>query len=179
MAEKSFTADEFLHAVAEGSLAEPITREGVAKPDPGDPKAFLFSEGGSCGPWLKVPGEVVESVDFLRTVPCKDHEHPFVRLHLKEPKKDDPVGTFFADLHRRSQRTAPTLTDSFNFCISYNGSSANCNALGLPGCGLAIIIAPNRDVAIVKITNLVDQLNQTARDNGFDPLYDWVAGPTC
>jgi hypothetical protein len=106
MQAKPFQTGEFLRALGEGSLAEPITREGVAKPDPGDPKAFLFSEGGSCGPWLKVPGEVVESVDFLRTVPCKDHEHPFVRLHLKRPGKDHVLARFLADLGQLARRNS-------------------------------------------------------------------------
>jgi hypothetical protein len=109
MATKTFTAGDFLKALAEGSLTEPIAREGVAKPDPTDQQAFLFSEGGSCGPWLKVPAEVVESVEFLRTVRCLDHDHPFVRLRFNDPPKENALATFFAALARRAAGPAPTL----------------------------------------------------------------------
>jgi hypothetical protein len=102
---KTLKPGDFLKALAEGSLVETITREGVAMQDPDDPGAILFSDGGSCGPWSKVPVEVVECVEFLHVVPCKDHEHPFVRLHVKDPPKNDTVAAFFAGLARRSIRS--------------------------------------------------------------------------
>ena len=82
-----YNSNDFLDALAQGTLIAPITREGIAKPDPNDPQAFLFSEGGACGPWLKVPEQAVESVEFIRVVPCKDHEHPFIVIRFIEPEK--------------------------------------------------------------------------------------------
>jgi hypothetical protein len=72
MTPKTFEPGEFLKALSEGSLSEPIVKEGMAKPDPSDPQAFLFSEGGVCGPWLKMPTDLVEKVEFLGMHSCKE-----------------------------------------------------------------------------------------------------------
>jgi hypothetical protein len=101
MTTKLYKPDDFMKALAEGSLVEPIIRVGMVKLDPNDQHAFLFSEGGSCGSWLKVPVEVVENIEFLGTRPCRDDEHPFVRVRLKDPPKDKTLATFFAGLARR------------------------------------------------------------------------------
>jgi hypothetical protein len=113
MATKTFTAGDFLKALAEGSLTEPITREGVAKPDPSDHQAVLFSEGDSCRSWLKVPTDSIKSVEVLDMRTCKEHNYPFIRLHLKEPTKDNALATLFAGLARRSSEgiTLPRDTE--------------------------------------------------------------------
>lgn len=98
-----FTAKDFLKALVEGSLVEPIIRVGMVKPDPDDKEAFLFSESSACGRCLKIPAEAVESVEFLGTARCQDHEHPLVRLHLKEPPKDNAIARVFAELARGSR----------------------------------------------------------------------------
>ena len=95
-------AGDFLKALNENSLVEPLVREGVAKSDATNAQLFLFSESTSRGPWIRVPVEVIESVEFLRTVNCGDHEHPFVRLQLKEPPTADVASHCFAKLARRS-----------------------------------------------------------------------------
>src|SRR5262249_50996617 len=100
----TFSAAEFVKALADGTLKEAVTREGMAKPDPEDSQAFLLSEDGSCRSWLKVPFDLIEKVEFLGTRPCKDHKHPFVRLHFKEPPKANPLAALFAGLVRSQSR---------------------------------------------------------------------------
>jgi len=112
---KLFKPGDFLKALAEGSLVEPIVREGMVKPDPQDQQAFLFSEGSSGGSWIKVPVEAIESIEFLYAVMSKDHEHHVVRLQFKEPPKDNSLATFFAGLarfgrHDHAQAISPTFS---------------------------------------------------------------------
>jgi hypothetical protein len=178
MAKNIFKADEFLKALADGSLSEPITREGVAKPDPTDQQAFLFSEGGSCGPWSKVPAEVVESVEFLRMVSCIDHEHPFVRLQLKEPPKENAHATLFAALARRPIPSSATLS-VFQFCVGYDGAT-DCSALfpaaTIPTCGTRFITAPDLANATIQISNEVARLNAFALQLGVAALFTFSQG---
>jgi hypothetical protein len=103
---KSLKPGDFLKAMAEGALVEPIIRVGMVKPEPNDQNALVFSDGTSCGPWLKVPIDLVESVELLGTSRCQDHEHPLVRLHIKEPPTDNIQASFFAAFARKANIAA-------------------------------------------------------------------------
>jgi len=109
---KSFTGTEFVKALAEGTLREPISLEGMVKKCESGTDAVLFAEGMSCLHWTRIPVEMIEEVDFISTVPCRDHEHPFVRLSLKEPT-NDVVAQVFADLLRNSARRAMVDAEDF------------------------------------------------------------------
>ena len=80
---KSFTGPEFLKALTAGALKPDLVLEGMAKADGAD--ALLFSPGRACTGWTRIPVGMVEHVEFLSLVRCDDHEHPLVRLALKEP----------------------------------------------------------------------------------------------
>ncbi|BAZ23552.1 hypothetical protein NIES4073_44410 [Kalymmatonema gypsitolerans NIES-4073] len=98
---KSFTGIEFIKALSEGTLQdpiEPIVKEGLVKQDENHPDTVLFTEGVGCHNWLTVSVEAIERVEFLRLMPCKDHQHPFVRLYLKPPSKDNKQSALFASL---------------------------------------------------------------------------------
>jgi hypothetical protein len=173
-----FTASEFLKDLTEGSLVEPITKEGTLKLDPSDPHTFLFSEGmfPSCGPWSKIPVEVVESVTLLSMARCQDHEHPFVRLQFKEPPKDNTLATFYAGLARRSspQLQPPTWAQPglnpqafsavkpwdnvcMTFCIYANGRPYET----LPVC------APSPDLVITTLNQILAVLARTVPGTTF------------
>ena len=98
----TFTADEFLKRLTEGALRTPLICEGFAKPVEDSHKAFLFSVGTSCEDWTKIPGEVIEKVEFLGERPCRDHSHPLIRIHFKEPPANEPFAVVFSSLLRAS-----------------------------------------------------------------------------
>jgi hypothetical protein len=104
---KSFTGTEFLKALSEGQLREPIIKEGLVKQEENDTNTLLFSEGRACQHWIKIPIEMIESVEYLTTVRCLDHEHPLARLYLKEPPADNAVASLFAELARQSSTSQP------------------------------------------------------------------------
>jgi hypothetical protein len=97
----SLTGEEFVRALSsqEGlpALSSASTIDGMVKPSTADvSKAVLFSPGTSCNVWIPVPASVIEKVDLLGKIPCRDHEHDYVRLPLKKPS--NPETAVFADL---------------------------------------------------------------------------------
>ena len=101
---KSFTGVEFIKALSEGSLREPVVKEGIVKPAD-DLKAIFFSEGTSCLFWTKIPVEMIEQVEYITTVRCQDHQHPLIRLFLKEPPSENEVAAVLSELLRTSSQS--------------------------------------------------------------------------
>src|SRR5262249_16384381 len=97
----SFTGKEFIDALKKDTLKEPIIKDGMVKQDEKDSTVILFTEGASCDIWTKVPVDLIEKVDHMGTIRCRDHQHPFVRLHFKAPG-NNPVAAVFAELLKRS-----------------------------------------------------------------------------
>src|ERR1051325_2785404 len=87
----TYTAGEFVKRLTEGALRTPLICEGFAKPAEGSHDAFLFSMGDSCENWTKVPLEIVERVEVLGESSCRDHSHPLVKVHFKEPPANEPT----------------------------------------------------------------------------------------
>lgn len=98
----TYTAGEFLKRLTEGALRAPLICEGFAKPVEGSHEAFLFSLGTSCEDWTKIPSEVIEKVEFLGERSCRDHSHPLVGIHFKEPSANEPFAAVFSSLLRAS-----------------------------------------------------------------------------
>jgi hypothetical protein len=96
----TYAVGEFLKKLNDGALRAPLISEGFAKPIEGNREAFLFSPGTSCEGWTKIPAEIVETVEFLGELPCRDHSHPLVRIHFKEPPPNDPFAAAFSSLLR-------------------------------------------------------------------------------
>ncbi len=84
---QSLTAAEFFESLQQDKLiaAVPITLIGMVKKSEGKEKAIQFAPGGNCSNWVTIPLELIEDVEILKTIPCKDHTHPLVRLNLKTP----------------------------------------------------------------------------------------------
>ena len=100
---RSMTPAEFVTELGSGALdAVPsggaLVLSGMAKPAEGNDQAILFAHGTSCADWVEIPVAQIESVEVLRTVRCRDHAHPLVKLHLKAPQSDE--GMVFAALTR-------------------------------------------------------------------------------
>lgn len=93
---KTFSGAEFVEALASGSLAAPSVLTGMVKPAEDDPKSLLFATGTSCERWVPIPVGMIEQVEWLGTVGCRDHTHDYVRLTLKEATSAE--GTVLASL---------------------------------------------------------------------------------
>ena len=98
----TYNAKEFLKRLTEDALRTPLICEGFAKPVDGSYDAFLFSLGTSCKNWTKIPCEEIEEVEFLTERSCRDHSHPLIRIHFKEPSANEPFAVAFSSLLRAS-----------------------------------------------------------------------------
>ena len=87
------------------NLPAPLALVGMVKKSEGKGKAFQFALGGNCSGWVTIPLELVEDVEVLRTVTCKDHSHPLVNLKLKAPRT--PEGKLFAAMLEGMQSATP------------------------------------------------------------------------
>jgi len=98
----TFTGPDFLKALKEGDFKPSLFRIGMVKPCDDDHNAMMFAEGNSCKRWVKVPLDMIASIDHLGESPCLDHQHPRVRLHLKDSPTLSREAEVFANLLRLS-----------------------------------------------------------------------------
>jgi hypothetical protein len=82
----------------------------MAKPVAGDTNSIFYSEGTTCTSWLKVPVDLIDSVEVLSEVPCKDHTHPLVRLHFRSPSVENKEATLLHELLKRSSDRLEKIT---------------------------------------------------------------------
>jgi hypothetical protein len=57
---------------------------GIAKLDDADASVILLAPSLSCSNWFPIPLSIIDSVETLRMVKCKDHNHPLVRIIFKQ-----------------------------------------------------------------------------------------------
>jgi len=100
---KSYTGAEFSKALSAEPFRQPIVLTGMVKQTEDDSPALMFAEGGLCRHWVKIPIELIDSVEYLATTRCQDHDHPFVTLYLKDPSHQNPAAGMLADLLRIKQ----------------------------------------------------------------------------
>lgn len=87
-----YEPDEFVSLLASNQLDElplNVTVYGPAKADENDRSALLVSMSTSCDQWIRIPVSLISSVQHGGSVSCKDHRHPFVRIVLTEPSKEN------------------------------------------------------------------------------------------
>jgi hypothetical protein len=86
----SFSAAEFIVKLRDGQFASPpLTATGLVKVSEDEANTLLFAHGTDCTNWVEVPVQMIDSVEFLRVVPCKDHTHPLVTLVFAVPKSPE------------------------------------------------------------------------------------------
>ena len=130
---KLFTGEEFVKALAAGTLRDPILKEGMVKPSETSQDEILFADGMSCQNWTVIPVDMIESVEFIANERCQDHHHPYVRLFLKEPAMENRHAGIFAELLRQrpvqsEHRTAAVVLDRacYQRCIRQGRTPQEC-----------------------------------------------------
>lgn len=86
--------DDFINALASNTLrpddtdaAEPeagVILTGTVKPSEGT-DYVTFSPSAACERWIKIPADLIEEVEPLGKVQCRDHEHDLVLIQLRAP----------------------------------------------------------------------------------------------
>jgi hypothetical protein len=83
----SFSPAEFISKLRDNQFAsDAFALTGVVTVSNDDDSALLFAFGTECANWVKIPIQMIDTVQFLRVVPCKDHNHPLVTLIFRSPQ---------------------------------------------------------------------------------------------
>jgi hypothetical protein len=104
---ETFTGEEFLNKLQNDEVISQIAFEGMVKKSKDDPKVIMFAHGTNCNGWVAIPAAQLEKVEVLSVVPCKEHSHPYVRIHLKRPTTDE--GSLFSQLALTAQPQQSTI----------------------------------------------------------------------
>jgi hypothetical protein len=102
---QSFAPREFLDSLKRDEIRRPIVLFGMVKPAEDDDQYLLFAHGYVCANWTRIPLTSIETVEFLNLAPCKDHTHPLVLLHMKQPETDE--GQLFSSLVQATSGRMP------------------------------------------------------------------------
>ncbi|MFG2338744.1 hypothetical protein [Streptomyces yangpuensis] len=74
---------EFLRKLREGDLTPQIRIVGMVKSDKEDSDRILFSR--DCTDWISIPVDMIQTLENLGSVQCKDHSHPLAVITFHEP----------------------------------------------------------------------------------------------
>jgi hypothetical protein len=101
----SMTGAEFAQKLTDGELKTQLTLLGMVKKGE-NPNHILFSR--VCDRWTTIPTSIIENVDVLGKVLCKEHTHVLARLYIAEPQSEE--ASIFGELLR--QFTEETISSS-------------------------------------------------------------------
>ena len=103
---ESLTAADFFEKLQHDKLDTtiPFSIIGMVKKSEGKEKTIEFAPGGNCSNWVTIPLEFIEDVEMMKTIACKDHSHPLVKLNMKTPKT--PEGKIFFALLQGMKHTS-------------------------------------------------------------------------
>jgi len=95
---ESLSAADFFEKLQHDKLddLQTFSITGMVKKSEGKDKKIEFAPGGNCSHWVTIPLDLIEDVEMIKTIPCKDHSHPLVKLNMKNPKT--PEGKIFLAL---------------------------------------------------------------------------------
>ncbi|MFF1405154.1 hypothetical protein [Streptomyces sp. NPDC058294] len=103
---EAYSPQEFFQKLGSNGLASPVTLTGLIKEVPDEDGYASFTVGTKCTNWRRVPLELIESIEHLKSVPCDEHTHPLVKLVLKVSQSEEArlLVSFIADVQREAQR---------------------------------------------------------------------------
>ena len=94
----SFSPQDFITQMQTGRIATTIGLTGIVKMNPDRESSLVFSASGECQNWIPVPTEWIETVEYLGESVCRDHSHPLVKLHIRQPDSKDAIGSFLGHI---------------------------------------------------------------------------------
>jgi hypothetical protein len=98
MATKNYSASEFVEKLkSEDFGSASLVYTGMLK-NAEDDQHLVFANNMDCSNWTEIPIDIIENIEFMQLVPCKDHKHPLVRMTIKEPTSEE--AKMFASLAR-------------------------------------------------------------------------------
>ena len=133
------TTVDFFERLQKDKLAEPLPFGilGMVKKSEGMERTIAFAPGLRCSNWVTIPLELIETVEMIRAIACRDHSHPLVKLNIKAPQTSEGK-MFFALLegmtpaHEAMQRGIEANANGFHG--SNDGSVKQRLSSGFWGC---------------------------------------------
>jgi hypothetical protein len=89
---------DFLKAISSGKLQSSIRIQGMVKVEEKEKNILYFSPQSNCSRWIKIPLQLIENIEHIANITCKDHQHPFVAMTLKRPGEKDTDAKIYAEL---------------------------------------------------------------------------------
>jgi hypothetical protein len=102
---RTYDPKEFVAQSKVNKLPEPgeLAVAGLIKTGE-DEEHIYFSSSRACTEWLPVPIGLIQSIQHLMNVACKDHQHPLVRIIFKRADEVGPEAAFFMAMLSRAQK---------------------------------------------------------------------------
>lgn len=82
---ETLNVDTFFSMLQQDKLDAPFSLSGMVKKPEGKEKSLPFAIGTHCRDWVNIPLHLIEAVEVIGKVPCKDHAHTLVKLYFKDP----------------------------------------------------------------------------------------------
>jgi hypothetical protein len=101
---QTYSPEEFLDKLQSDDLSLPLRLTGMVKQVEDDDTAILFAPGRNCANWVTIPLDVIENVEVVEIVTCKDHTHPLVNIQFKKPGSEEAL--VFSSLARSLNQLA-------------------------------------------------------------------------
>lgn len=117
---KGFTAKSMFADIGKGP---DYVLTGLVKEKDGDDSVVMLSESGDCTHWTEIDEELIKSFDFHGRVPCGDHTHPLVTLHLVQPASSEL--SVFAQARQRGADLSSLIAGRLTGRLA-GGASTDC-----------------------------------------------------
>lgn len=108
----TYSATDFIQRLSSNDLPDndALSIAGLVKPDDSGGDYISFAPSTSCERWLTLPADLIEDITHLRSMKCKDHHHPLVKIRLKQPDSARPEVAFLLGLLSEIQGTLARLS---------------------------------------------------------------------
>jgi hypothetical protein len=101
---RTYDPREFVAQSKVNKLPEPAELAVAGLVKTGEDEAqILFSNSRACADWLPIPIDIIQSIQHLKNVECKD-QHPLVRIVFKRADGGRPELAFFMAMLLRAQK---------------------------------------------------------------------------
>jgi hypothetical protein len=130
---QTYKVNDFVKLLSEDRLKDRLSIYCMVKTDEDRKDILLISPSGSCDKWIPIPHDAIESIDYLQMTGCKDHQHPFVQLNLKDPPKDNHIAHLYLELFKTAEA---------NITAVRNEASSRQGLIARPGPDQDICLRP-------------------------------------
>ena len=124
----TLSPSEFFAKLDRNELASRFVLSGLIKGPDGGGSYVLFAFGTQCAVWRRIPLSIIEGIEYLTTIPCRDHSHPLVNISLKQPQSEE--ASLFAlllnDMKHEARRIVTTAHKAKSRASVTEGPSVDC-----------------------------------------------------